>query len=129
MDPKEFDRMDGNECFSDYERLAHAREMAQRTKCHIILKGHYSAICNPDGTVIFNSTGNAGMATAGAGDVLTGIIVGLAARGYHTATATLLGAYIHGLAGDIAAEEKGMESMMASDIIEALPEAFKKLYS
>ena len=127
--PKEFDRMDGNECFSDYERLAHAREMAQRTKCHIILKGHYSAICNPDGTVIFNSTGNAGMATAGAGDVLTGIIVGLAARGYHTATATLLGAYIHGLAGDIAAEEKGMESMMASDIIEALPQAFKKLYS
>ena len=127
--PKEFDRMDGNDCFSDFERLAHAREMAQRIKCYILLKGHYSAICNPDGTVIFNSTGNAGMATAGAGDVLTGIIAGLIARGYHTATATLLGAYIHGLAGDIAAEEKGMESLIATDIIEAMPAAFKKLYS
>lgn len=127
--PKEFNRMDGNDCFSDFERLAHAREMAQRIKCYILLKGHYSAICNPDGTVIFNSTGNAGMATAGAGDVLTGIIAGLIARGYHTATATLLGAYIHGLAGDIAAEEKGMESLIATDIIEAMPAAFKKLYS
>lgn len=127
--PKEFDRMDGNDCFSDFERLAHAREMAQRIKCYILLKGHYSAICNPDGTVIFNSTGNAGMATAGAGDVLTGIIAGLIARGYHTATATVLGAYIHGLAGDIAAEEKGMESLIATDIIEAMPAAFKKLYS
>lgn len=124
--PKEFDRMDG-ENNSDYGRLAKAREMAQRMQAFILLKGHYSALCQPDGTVIFNSTGNAGMATAGAGDVLTGIIVGLLSRGYSQAAATLIGCYIHGLAGDIAAQEKGQESLIASDIIEALPLAFNGL--
>ena len=124
--PKEFDRMDG-ESSSDYERLSKAREMAQRMQAYILLKGHYSALCQPDGTVIFNSTGNAGMATAGTGDVLTGIIVGLMSRGYPQAAAALVGCYIHGLAGDIAAAEKGEESLIASDIIEALPLAFREL--
>lgn len=125
--PKEFDRLEGTDCGSDYERLMKARDMAQRLQIYILLKGHYSALCQPDGSVIFNSTGNGGMATAGSGDVLTGIIVGLMARGYTTAEAALVGMYLHGLAGDIAADGMGMESLIASDIINALPKAFKQL--
>lgn len=98
--------------------------MAQQLHAYIILKGHHSALCLPDGTVIFNSTGNAGMATAGSGDVLTGIITGLLARGYKQAEACLTGMYLHGIAGDIAAKEKGMESLTAGDLIEKIPQAF-----
>lgn len=125
--PKEFDRLDGSESSSDYERLAKARDMAQRLHIYILLKGHYSTLCQPDGSVLVNTTGNGGMATAGSGDVLTGIIVGLMARGYSKAAAAVLGMYIHGLAGDIAAQEKGVESLVASDIIDALPKAFLEL--
>lgn len=82
----------------------------------------------PNGKVVFNSTGNAGMATAGSGDVLTGIITALLSRGYKREEACMLGMYIHGLAGDIAAEHVGMESLIAGDIIQYLPMAFKKLY-
>ena len=76
---------------------------------------------------MFNSTGNAGMATAGSGDVLTGIITGLLARGYEQDDACVVGMYLHGLAGDIAARELGEESVIASDLIQYLPQAFKKL--
>ena len=76
---------------------------------------------------MFNSTGNAGMATAGSGDVLTGIITGLLARGYKQEDACVVGMYLHGLAGDIAARELGEESVIASDLIQYLPQAFKKL--
>lgn len=127
--PKEFDRLEGADCNSDYERLMKAREMAQRLQAYIILKGHYSALCQPDGSVLFNSTGNSGMATAGSGDVLTGVIVGLMSRGYSQAEAALLGMYIHGLAGDIAVNEVGKESLIATDIIKHLPDAFNTLYS
>lgn len=125
--PKEFDRLDGSDNNSDYERFAKAREMAQRLQAYILLKGHYSMLCQPDGSVIFNTTGNSGMATAGSGDVLTGIIVGLMARGYTQAEAAVTGMYLHGLAGDIAAKDKGYESLVATDIIEALPKAFLSL--
>ncbi|MDE5987499.1 MAG: NAD(P)H-hydrate dehydratase [Prevotella sp.] len=125
--PKEFDRLDGADNNSDYERFAKAREMAQRLQAYILLKGHYSMLCQPDGSVIFNTTGNSGMATAGSGDVLTGIIAGLMARGYTQAEAAVMGMYLHGLAGDIAAKEKGYESLVATDIIEALPKAFLSL--
>lgn len=125
--PKEFDRLDGSDNNSDYERFAKAREMAQRLQVYILLKGHYSLLCQPDGSVIFNTTGNSGMATAGSGDVLTGIIVGLMARGYTQAEAVVLGMYVHGLAGDIAAMDKGCESLIATDIIDALPKAFLAL--
>lgn len=81
----------------------------------------------PDGHVAFNPTGNAGMATAGSGDVLTGIITALLARGYKQAEACIVGMYLHGLAGDIAAEELGMESLTAGDLITYLPKAFKRL--
>lgn len=125
--PKEYDRLEGNDSQNDYERLSKAREMAQRLQGYIILKGHFSALCQPDGSVIFNTTGNGGMATAGAGDVLSGIITGFLARGYTQAEASLLGMYIHGLAGDIAMRRVGRESLIASDIIEALPQAFLEL--
>lgn len=123
--PKEMDRLDGTDSSSDYERLMKARDMAQRLQIYILLKGHYSALCQPDGTVIFNSTGNGGMATAGSGDVLTGIIVGLMARGYTQAEAAVVGMYLHGFAGDIAASEMGEESLVATDLIAALPKAFR----
>jgi NAD(P)H-hydrate epimerase len=77
--------------------------------------------------VAFNTTGNAGMATAGSGDVLTGIITGLLARGYKQREACMIGVYLHGLAGDIAASELGEESLIASDIIQYLPKAFLKV--
>jgi len=125
--PKEFDRLSGIASNGSYERLHRAQELAQRIGAYIILKGHYSALCLPDGGVIFNPTGNSGMATAGSGDVLTGIITALLARGYHRSDACLLGMYLHGLAGDIAAREVGKESLVAGDIIKYLPKAFLAL--
>lgn len=125
--PKEFDRLCETRTSDDYERLMKAVDMAVRLQVFIILKGHYSALCLPEGRVVFNSTGNSGMATAGSGDVLTGIITGLLARGYHQREACQLGMYLHGLAGDLAAKEKGKESLMASDLIDFLPQAFKTL--
>lgn len=125
--PKEFDRMAGNISNDCYERLTKAREMAERLGVYIMLKGHNTALCLPDGHVYFNSTGNAGMATAGSGDVLTGIITALLARGYNTKDAALVGMYLHGLAGDLAMKSTGKESLIASDIIDYLPQAFKRL--
>jgi NAD(P)H-hydrate epimerase len=125
--PKEFDKFYGSEAANDYDRLMKARDMAQRLQGYIILKGHHSALCIPNGQIIFNSTGNAGMATAGSGDVLTGILTALLARGYTPKEASMIGMYLHGLAGDYAARDLGMESLIASDIIQYLPKAFKKL--
>lgn len=124
--PKEFDRMAGH-CADSYERLAKASDMAARLGAYIIIKGHYSALCLPDGHVAFNPTGNAGMATAGSGDVLTGVIAALLARGYGQAGACVAGMYIHGLAGDLAAADLGRESLVAGDIVRYLPQAFRKL--
>ena len=121
--PKELDRMEG-QCTDSYERLTKARQLAEKLQGYVILKGHYTAICMPDGHVVFNSTGNAGMATAGSGDVLTGILTGLLARGYKQREACILGVYLHGLAGDLAARDLGEESLIASDIIQYLPKAF-----
>ena len=126
--PRELDRLAATTCHSDSERLAVARDMAESLRAFIVLKGHYTALCLPDGNVVFNTTGNSGMATAGSGDVLTGIITALLARGYSRKNACLVGMYLHGLAGDIAASRMGKESMVAGDIINALPDAFKALY-
>lgn len=126
--PKEFDKLYETPAKESYERLSNALELSKRLECYILLKGHHSMLCTPEGNVFINTTGNAGMATAGSGDVLLGIITALLARGYERLQAACLGMYIHGLAGDIAAEEKSMESLIASDIIEALPKAFKKMY-
>jgi len=124
--PKEFDRLEGHSADS-YERLSKARDLSQRLGAYIILKGHHSALCCPDGHIVFNTTGNAGMATAGSGDVLTGIITGLLARGYKQEDACIVGMYLHGLSGDIAAKELGQESVIASDLIQYLPYAFKRI--
>ena len=124
--PKELENLTGT-CSDSYDRLEKARELAIKMQFYIIIKGHYSMVCTPTGRVIINTTGNAGMATAGSGDVLTGILAGLLARGYSAHEACRLGVYLHGLAGDIASERLGEESMMAGDIINALPKAFKKL--
>ena len=124
--PKEFDRLEGPSTDS-FERLMKARDLAQRLQAYIMLKGHHTSLCLPDGHIMFNSTGNAGMATAGSGDVLTGIITGLLARGYKQEDACIVGMYLHGLAGDIAARELGEESVIASDLIQYLPLAFKRL--
>jgi NAD(P)H-hydrate epimerase len=124
--PKELDRLEGHSA-DTYERLTKARHLAERLKGYVILKGHHTAICCPDGHIIFNATGNAGMATAGSGDVLTGILTGLLARGYKPQDACVVGVYLHGLAGDLAAQELGEESLIASDIISHLGKAFLKL--
>lgn len=124
--PKEFDRLEGHSSDS-FERLMKARDLAQRLQAYIVLKGHHTSLCLPDGHIIFNTTGNAGMATAGSGDVLTGIITGLLARGYSREDACIVGIYLHGLAGDIAAQALGVESVIASDLIQYLPNAFKRL--
>ena len=124
--PKEFDRLEGHSADS-YERLTKARNLAERIQGYVIVKGHYTAICLPDGHIVFNPTGNGGMATAGSGDVLTGIITGLLARGYKQTEACVVGVYLHGLAGDLAAQELGEESLLASDIVNYLPKAFKRL--
>ena len=124
--PKEFDRLEGHSADS-YERLTKACNLAERLKGYVILKGHYTAICMPDGHVVFNPTGNAGMATAGSGDVLTGIITGLLARGYKPHDACIVGVYLHGLAGDLAAHDLGEESLLAGDIIRYISRAFKRL--
>jgi NAD(P)H-hydrate epimerase len=124
--PKELDRMEGHSADS-YERLTKARNLAERIQGYVIVKGHYTAICMPDGHILFNPTGNAGMATAGSGDVLTGIITGLLARGYKPQDACVVGVYLHGMAGDLAADDLGEESLTAGDIIQYLPKAFKQL--
>lgn len=124
--PKEFERLAGHG-MDTYEQLDKARSMAKRMDIFIILKGHHTAICAPNGMIYINSTGNAGMATAGSGDVLTGIITSLLAQGYKREEACILGVYLHGLAGDIAANHIGEEGLTASDIIQGLPKAFKTL--
>ena len=123
---KEFDGMEGHSADS-YERLTKARHLAERLQGYVILKGRYTAICMPDGHVLFNPTGNAGMATAGSGDVLTGILTALLARGYKPADACAVGVYLHGLAGDLAARDLGEESLIAEDIIRYISRAFKRL--
>jgi ADP-dependent NAD(P)H-hydrate dehydratase / NAD(P)H-hydrate epimerase len=121
--PKEFDRLFGKS-ENDFERLQLAIEKAKEWNLIIVLKGHHTAIVMPGGRFYFNNTGNAGMATGGSGDVLTGIITGLLAQAYTPEEAALLGVYLHGLGGDIAAEKLSEEALIASDIIENIGTAF-----
>lgn len=126
--PKEFERLFGKSS-SDFDRMHLALSKAKEFNIYIVLKGHHTFIASPDQRGFFNSTGNAGMATAGAGDVLTGILTGLLAQKYHSLDACILGVYLHGLAGDFAAETESQESMIAGDIIDNLGKAFKKISS
>ena len=111
----EFDRLFGERQNSE-DRLKAAIEMSRKYNIIIVLKGHYTAVIRPTGRVYFNTTGNPGMATAGSGDVLTGIITAFLAQGYNPEYAATIGVYIHGLAGDLAAEELGEFGMTAMDI-------------
>ena len=123
---KEFERLFGRA----EDSIRRIELLAQKAKEHniiIVLKGAYTAICDAYGNVYFNSTGNPCMATAGSGDVLTGVIAALLAQGYPPLDAARFGVYVHGLAGDIVAERVGLQGVVASDIIEALPFAFKKI--
>ncbi len=125
--PGEFGRITESG-LNSWQRLVRLRELTSRFGIHVVLKGAYTAIGCPDGTVWFNPTGNPGMATAGSGDALTGIILSLLAQGYNAREAAILGVYLHGLAGDLGAREKGQESLIAGDIIDFLGEAFKNLH-
>lgn len=124
--PKEFERLVGPWA-DDFERLDKQRTLASRLKSIIVLKGAYSSVATAEGKVYFNSTGNPGMATGGTGDALTGILTGLLAQNYTAADAALLGVFLHGLAGDQAALEKGNESLIAGDIVDFMPQAYLKL--
>lgn len=124
--PLEFDRLAGKAA-SGEDRLRAARELARKQGLVVVLKGANTAICAPDGRVFFNATGNPGMAKGGSGDVLTGIITSLRAQGLDSLSSALLGVHAHGLAGDLAAEELGMDGMLPSDLIEKLPLAWKQL--
>ncbi len=124
--PGEFDRLAGK-CQDGYERLVKACELAQNTRCYIVLKGAYTVVVTPQGKSYFNSTGNPGMATAGSGDVLTGVILSLLAQGYTSEDAARLGVFVHGMAGDMAAEQQGMIALTAGDIVSCLPAAWKAL--
>lgn len=126
--PGEFDRMFGT-CKSGWERVRKQREVCRKFGLYILLKGAYSTLCNPDANVWFNTTGNPGMATAGTGDVLTGMLVSLLAQGYSTWQAAILGSYLHGLSGDLLLQNKqaSWETLTASQLIDGLPAAFQYL--
>jgi hydroxyethylthiazole kinase-like uncharacterized protein yjeF len=123
---KEFERLVGPSK-NDFDRLERLKKFSGETDCIVVLKGAYSAICSPEGKLYFNSTGNPGMATGGTGDVLTGILTGVLAQGYPSLEAAMYGVFLHGLAGDKAAHEKSQEALIASDVVDFLPQAFKHL--
>jgi len=109
------------------DRVNTARSFAMEHACYLVLKGHKTVIAGPDGEVWINDTGNPGMATAGTGDVLTGVIAALLGCSLSPLAACMVGVHVHGLAGDLAAAEYGETSLMAGDVIEYLPDAFGQL--
>jgi len=124
--PKEFERIFGK-CDSAYQRTMKAREAAKKFNIFIILKGANTLIVTPEAKLFFNSTGNPGMATAGSGDVLTGILVGFLGQGYSSEEAAKIGVFLHGRAGDLALNSQSEESLLAGDIIEQLGNGFKSI--
>lgn len=124
--PKEFERLFGKTA-NDFERKELMLLKATELNCVLLLKGHHTFIACPNGNAYYNSTGNPGMSTAGSGDVLTGILTGLLAQGYSTEEAAVLGVYLHGLAGDIAAAHLSEEAMIAGDITRHLGKAFLEI--
>jgi ADP-dependent NAD(P)H-hydrate dehydratase / NAD(P)H-hydrate epimerase len=109
------------------ERINTAASYSKNTGVYVVLKGVPTVVASPEGEVFINTTGNPGMATAGSGDVLTGVIASLAGQGIAPIDASVLGVYLHGLAGDGAAKIRGEQSVTASDIIESLSDAFHRL--
>jgi len=107
-------------------RKGMAKKFAQDYKVTVVLKGHHTVVADYRGNLYLNKTGNPGMATAGSGDVLTGMIAAFLGQGLNTFNAAKYAVYLHGLAGDLAAKVKTQMGMIASDIIEKIPEAIKK---
>jgi NAD(P)H-hydrate epimerase len=125
--PKEFDRLFG-EHQSDAKRKETAIQKATELNCIIVLKGHKTFIT--DGTNSYeNSTGNSGLAKGGSGDALTGIITALLAQEYTSINSAILGVYIHGLAADLTLKNQSTESMLITDVIENIGNAFKQIQS
>ena len=124
--PKEFERLAGKSK-NAFERDKLQREFSVKHGVYVVLKGYSTAISCPDGSCYYNTTGNPGMATGGSGDVLTGMILGLLAQGYHSLDACRLGVYLHGLAGDLATEDLGYEASLASDITGHIGEAYLEM--
>ena len=108
-------------------RIPIAQKVATSFRVHLVLKGGRTLVVDPDGQVAINMTGNPGMATGGTGDVLTGLIAGLLAQGVNPGLAARAGVYLHGLAGDLAAEAVGQEAMLASDLMAQVPDAIRRL--
>lgn len=121
--PKEFERIAGK-FNNSYERLVLQKKFSEQYHCITIVKGAHTSISTPDGEVFFNNTGNPGMATGGSGDVLTGMVAALLGQKYNSRDAAIIGVYLHGLAGDFAAKKLGQESMLPSDIIDNISNAY-----
>lgn len=126
--PKEFERLFGK-TQTNLDRLETAKKHAGELNVFIIAKGAYSMLACPDGKVFFNSTGNPGMATGGSGDVLTGILAGLLSQGYSSEQACILGMYLHGLSGDLAAHSLSQEALIAGNLIDYLGKAWLSINS
>jgi NAD(P)H-hydrate epimerase len=126
--PGEFKRLFGDDP-DDFTRILRLKDLSIFYRIVLILKGAHTAVAGPDGSVWLNTTGNPGMATGGAGDVLTGLITGLLAQGYEPVIAARLGVFIHGLAGDLAAENVGQEAMKAGDIVEHIGKAYLRIHN
>ena len=124
--PKEFERLFGKTSTVE-KRHELLRNLAQKYQFYILLKGSFSALALPNGNIYHSSFGDIGMATGGHGDVLTGIITSLLAQGYDSEESLLLGVFLHGKAGEIAAKNKSSESMLPSDLIEELGNVFKMI--
>ncbi len=124
--PGEFKRLVG-EWSNDYEKLDKLRNFSIQHRVNVVLKGAHSAVCNTNGEIFFNSTGNPGMATAGSGDVLTGVIASLLSQQMDPFLALKLGVYIHGLAGDLAVSAYHKPYLLASEIINYLPQALNEM--
>ncbi len=124
--PKELSRLIGK-WNNDFEKLERTANLAKKYGLYVVIKGAYTVTVSPQGKFYFNSSGNPGLATAGSGDVLTGIITGLLAQGYSSLESCIFGIYLHGLAGNIASQEKGEACMIASDIIDNLGKAYLSL--
>lgn len=124
--PGEMSRLIGCR-IEERDRIRLSSSFAKETGVYLVLKGLPSVVADPDGRVFINTTGNPGMATAGSGDVLTGIIAAQLGQGLHPRDAAVFGTYLHGFSGDIGASIKGHHSLIASDLIDSLPQAYSEL--
>ncbi|MBU0671453.1 MAG: NAD(P)H-hydrate dehydratase, partial [Candidatus Margulisbacteria bacterium] len=125
--PGEMSRLVGKDVkYVQQNRLVVAKKIANKYNCIVVLKGAGTVVADRYGDVYINNTGNPGMASAGVGDVLTGMIAGLKAQGQACWGAAVAGVYLHGLAGDLAAKDKGEYGMIASDLVEKIPYAIQK---